>query len=206
MTTAVNWLDLDTDLDCLSKLSVRCQCDLSTSKSVSNDCGITIIEIPPNKPGAGSILLQVQWVTVAGLPVFIHHLDTSCQLFVLWYLHVVLQGLHNVSWSNANIWTFFFKYQYSIQSHVENSRAINSDIDNYFVYFINGWNSVHIQRKSQSKYFVLSHSLCKDIHCAEAEWLSMNCRGHSLLAVSEYLTQHLLFAFLDGALITVLSM
>lgn len=53
MTTKVNELDLDTDLDCLSKLWLRCQCDLSTFKSASNDCGITVITIPPNKLGPG---------------------------------------------------------------------------------------------------------------------------------------------------------
>lgn len=58
MATAVNWLDLDTVLDCLSKLTLRCQCDLSKSKSASNDCGITVIRIPPNKLGAGSSVLM----------------------------------------------------------------------------------------------------------------------------------------------------
>lgn len=81
MTTAVNRLDLDADLDCLSKLSSRCQCDLSTSKSAANDCGITVIEIPPNKLGTWSRLHQVQWATVTGLLVFRHHFNASSQLF-----------------------------------------------------------------------------------------------------------------------------
>lgn len=57
-------LNLDPDLDCFSKLTWFCRSDLNTSKSASNDCGITVRSIPSKKQGGG--LPQGQRVALAG--------------------------------------------------------------------------------------------------------------------------------------------
>lgn len=65
-------LDLGPDFEFFSKLSSCCQSDLSTSKSASNDCGITVRTIPSKKPRG--------WWSPPGSPsytsryIFIHYL------------------------------------------------------------------------------------------------------------------------------------
>lgn len=183
MTT--NELDLDTDLDCLSKLWLRCQCDLSTSKSASNDCGITVITIPPNKLGPG--------VQCPPGSVRYSITSTSCSLFLAFYLNSVGDNGQRLP---RRMWTFTHLHSRIYQSHAEKSISptgwwlvtLTGGQIKYELSCLLGWTlyKKHLQIKSficSQPQSVREHPLC--------QWT--NCAGDSFPPVTEYWMHSLVF-------------
>ena len=178
----MNRLGLDTDLDCLSKLSLRCQCDLSTSKSASNDRGITVITIPPNKLGAGSSLLHVHWVTLTDSLVFIHHFRPFFSVICsVNSIHSFTHCFESYSWTFACATFQIFDSHMLREGYCH--RAVSGNIDNQgqnemwallFVLTI-GLKIVHAEREPQAKITIFG-----------SQWTETNCKGLLLLTASEY--------------------